>query len=54
MIQNRYIPYDHKADKKDLNSKWGKNIKVPLVKIDNKFLPKYLIENKDKYLKWFD
>ena len=54
MIQNRYIPYDHRADKKDLNSKWGKNIKVPLVKIDNKFLPKYLIENKDKYLKWFD
>lgn len=54
MIQGRYIPYDHKADKKELDSKWGKNIKVPLVKIDNKFLPKYLIENKDKYYKWFD
>ncbi len=54
MIQNRYIPYDHKVDKKDLNSKWGKNVKVPLTKIDSKYLPKYLIENKDKYFKWFD
>ena len=54
MIQNRYVPYDHKVDKKDLNLKWDKNVKVPLIKIDSKYLPKYLIENKDKYFKWFD
>ena len=24
MIKNRIIPYDHMADKKDLESKWGK------------------------------
>ena len=37
------------ADKKDLNSKWGKDIKIPLSKIDNELLPKYLIQNKKIY-----
>ena len=54
MIKNRVVPYDHMADKKDLNSKWGKDIKIPLSKIDNELLPKYLIQNKKKYIKWFD
>ena len=53
-VKGKYIPYDHKADKNALSLRWGNNIKVPLFKIDNKFLPKYLIENKDKYTKWFD
>ena len=54
MIKNRYIHYNHKADKKDFNSKWGKDIKVKLSKIDNKELPEYLQINKKKYSNWFD
>ena len=27
MIKDRYIHYDHKADKKDFSSKWGKGCK---------------------------
>ena len=54
MIKNRIIPYDHMADKKDLESKWGKNIKIPLSKIESDLLPKYLSQNKKKYINWFD
>ena len=53
MIKNRYIPYDHNADKIDLNKKWNKNNRIYLSKINDNKLPKYLIENKNKYLKWF-
>ena len=54
MVRNKYIPYDHKADKKDLNKKWNKNNRVYLSKINDNKLPNYLIDNKNKYLKWFD
>ena len=54
MIKNRYIPYNHKADKKNLNARWGKDVRVFLSKINNNMLPKYLIENQKKYSIWFD
>ena len=54
MVVNRYIHYNHKADKKDFNSKWGKNIKVKLLKTQDEVLPKYLVQNKKKYNIWFD
>ena len=54
MIDNRYIHYDHKADKKNFSSKWGKEVKVRLSKIGDEELPKYLIQNKKKYDYWFD
>ncbi|MDC2986904.1 hypothetical protein OAY20_02255 [Candidatus Pelagibacter bacterium] len=54
MIDNRYIHYDHKADKKDFSSKWGKDVKVKLSKVSEEELPKYLIQNKKKYNSWFD
>ncbi len=54
MINNRYIHYDHKADKKDFSSKWGKDVKVKLSKVSEEELPKYLIQNKNKYNFWFD
>ena len=54
MINNRYIHYDHKADKKDFSSKWGKDVKVKLSKVREEELPKYLIQNKNKYNIWFD
>jgi len=53
MIKNQYIPYDHNADKIDLNKKWNKNNRIYLSKINDNKLPKYLIENKNKYLEWF-
>ena len=30
MIKNRYIPYNHKAEKKNFDSRWGKDIKDDL------------------------
>ena len=54
MIRNKYIPYNHKADKKDLNLKWSKNIKVKLSRINDNLLPKHLIQNRKKYSTWFD
>ena len=54
MISNRYIHYDHKADKKDFNLKWSKDIKVKLSKVEDEELPTYLIKNKKKYDMWFD
>ena len=30
------------------------NYEYKLKIVDNKFLPKYLIDNKDKYKEWFD
>ena len=53
MIKHKYIPYDHSADKTDLNKKWNKDNRIYLNKINDNKLPKYLIENKNKYLKWF-
>ena len=53
MVKNRYIPYDHSADKKDLNKKWNKSNRVYLNKINDNKLSNYLIDNKSKYLKWF-
>ncbi len=54
MVKNRYIPYDHTADKRNLSKKWNKNNRVSLIKINDNKLPKYLINHKDKYSEWFD
>ena len=53
MIKNKYIPYDHSADKRDLKKKWNRTNRVYLSKINDNKLPKYLIDNKNKYLDWF-
>ena len=50
-IENRLAFYNHKADKKD-NDKY--NFEYKLKKISDDQLPKYLVENKEKYQKWFD
>ena len=49
-IDNGIVFYNHFADQKDQN-KWNYNYK--LKKINNEFLPKYLVDNKDKYKNWF-
>ena len=54
MIKNRYIPYNHKAEKKNFDSRWGKDIKVQLSKVNEKELPSFLVLNKKKYSTWFD
>ena len=49
-IDNDIVFYNHFADQKDLN-KWNFNYK--LKKINDDFLPEYLIKNKNKYKDWF-
>ena len=50
-IDNRIVNYDHLADKTKSN-KYDAKYKLQLA--NDKMLPKYLIENRDKYLNWFD
>ncbi len=50
-IRNKEVLYNHFADKKD-KSRWDYDYK--LKKMDDIFLPKYLIENKPKFKQWFD
>ena len=54
MIKNRYIHYNHKADKKDLNKRWGKDVRVELTKVNEDLLPEFIVENRKKYSEWFD
>ena len=53
MVNNEYISYDHTVDKTENKKKWNKNNRVYLTKINDNKLPKYLINNKNKYLNWF-
>jgi beta-1,4-mannosyl-glycoprotein beta-1,4-N-acetylglucosaminyltransferase len=53
MIKNKYIVYDHDIDKTNFDRKWNKNNRIYLTKINDNKLPKYLIQNKNKYLEWF-
>ena len=46
---NKLINYNHSADKKSEN----RFKKTKLENLDNKILPKYVIENQKKYLDWF-
>ena len=49
-IDKGIVFYNHFADQKDLN-KW--NFNYNLKKINDDFLPEYLIKNKNKYKDWF-
>ena len=49
-IINKEMFYDHFADKSSTN-KWNSNYKLKL--IDEKLLPEFLINNKNKYSEWF-
>ena len=50
-IKNRLAFYDHKADQ-TVKNKY--NFEYKLQKIGDDQLPKYLIENREKYIEWFD
>lgn len=50
-ITNREMLYNHFIDKSSSN-KWDSNYKLKQININ--LLPKYLIENKNKYQEWFD
>jgi len=50
-IENKIVHYDHSADLKKSN-KYDAEYK--LKKIEDKFLPKYLVLNKQNYKDWFD
>ena len=49
-IANKEMFYDHFADKSSTN-KWESDYKLKL--LNEKMLPKFLIENKNKYIEWF-
>ena len=50
-IDNKIVNYNHLADKSD-NNKYSAEYKLKTV--SDEFLPKFLIDNKDKYKNWFD
>ena len=50
-IKNKKVFYNHFADKENLD-KW--NFEYDLKTVEDKILPKYLSENKNKYVEWFD
>ena len=50
-IKDKKVFYNHFVDQSSLD-KW--NYDYELKKIENNFLPDYLIANKNKYLEWFD
>ena len=50
-IDNKIVNYNHLADKSD-NNKYSAEYKLKVV--SDEFLPKFLIDNKDKYKNWFD
>ena len=50
-VTNKEVFYDHLADKGSSN-RWSDNYK--LKKIDLNYLPKYLVENSEKFKDWID
>ena len=50
-IDKRIVNYNHKADKTEKN-KYNANYKLQV--IEDKLLPSYIINNKQKYKDWFD
>ncbi len=50
-INNRIVNYNHLADK-TVENKYNADYKLQLA--DNKILPKYIVNNKEKYKDWFD
>ena len=50
MIKEKRISYDHTLDKKE--NKW--NASISLKKVDDRYLPEYLVKNKYKYKMWFE
>ena len=50
-IANREVFYDHLADKESSN-RWNDNYKLRKIGLD--YLPKYLVENSDKFKEWID
>ncbi len=51
LINDRKLYFNHQADKSDKN-KYSSQIELYLENEEN--LPKYLIDNKNKYFQWFD
>ncbi len=50
-IESRIVNYNHFSDKSKLNRQ---NYEYKLKILENNYLPKYLVNNKDKYKDWFE
>ena len=51
-IKEKTVFWNHFVDKKHYKDRWTYDYK--LKKIDNKFLPSYLVGNQEKFKEWFD
>ena len=51
-IKEKTVFWNHFVDKKQYKDRWTYDYK--LKKIDNKFLPSYLVSNQEKFKEWFD
>ena len=51
-IKEKTVFWNHFVDKEDFKKRWAYD--YMLKKIDNKFLPSYLINNSEKFKEWFD
>ena len=50
MVKNRYILHNHNADKKDINSKWNRQIKLEKVSVNE--IPEHIYNNIKFYSEW--
>ena len=50
MVKNRYILHNHNADKKDINSKWNRQIKLEKVSVSE--IPEHIYNNIKFYSEW--
>ena len=53
LIEEKRVMYNHKIDsKRDEHDKWGEGEKLQKIKFDQ--MPKYIIDNVEKYKYWLD
>ena len=50
MVKNHYILHNHNADKKDINSKWNRQIKLEKVSVSE--IPEHIYNNIKFYSEW--
>ena len=50
MVKNDYILHNHKVDKKDINSKWNRQVKLEKVSLNE--MPEHIYNNPKLYSKW--
>ena len=52
MIENKKAIYNHQVDQKNYKNKWRGDIQ--LERVENSYLPSYVIGNIDNFKDWLD